>query len=124
MTLALWCLMVVALLPISCAGIAKWGFRGFDNRNPRDWLAKQQGWRARAHSAQLNSWEALAIFAAAVLTAHVAGAPQASVDALAIGFVVARLAYIACYLADLASLRSLVWVAGLGLSIALFIVGA
>ncbi len=124
MTLALWCLMVAALLPVACAGIAKWGFRGFDNHNPRDWLAKQQGWRARAHAAQLNSWEALAIFAAAVLSAHVAGAPQRTVDALAIAFVVARLAYIGSYLADRASLRSRVWVVGLGLSIALFVVSA
>jgi uncharacterized MAPEG superfamily protein len=124
MTLALWCLMAAALLPIACAGIAKWGFSGFDNNKPRDWLARQQGWRARAHAAQLNSWEALAIFAAAVLTAHLAGAPQRTVDALAAGFVVARLAYIGCYLADRASLRSLVWLVGLGLSIALFVVGA
>jgi uncharacterized MAPEG superfamily protein len=124
MTLALWCLMIAALLPIACAGIAKWGFSGFDNNNPRAWLARQQGWRARAHAAQLNSWEALAIFAAAVLTAHVVGAPQGRVDALAAGFVVARLAYVGCYLADRASLRSVVWLVGLGLSIALFIVGA
>jgi uncharacterized MAPEG superfamily protein len=124
MTLALWCLMVASLLPIACAGIAKWGFRGFDNNNPREWLAKQQGWRARAHAAQLNSWEALAIFTAAVLSAHLAGAAQDTVDALAAGFVVARVAYVGCYLADRASLRSLVWLVGLGLSIALFVVGA
>ncbi len=124
MTIALWCLMVAALLPIACAGIAKWGFQGFDNNRPREWLARQQGWRARAHAAQQNSWEALSIFAAAVLTAEVVGAPQGRVDALALGFVVARFAYIACYLADRASLRSLVWLLGLGLSIALFIVGA
>ena len=124
MTLALWCLLVASLLPIACAGIAKWGFAGFDNRRPREWLARQEGWRARAHAAQQNSWEALAVFAAAVLTAHVAGAPQAAVDALAVGFVAARLAYIACYLADRSTLRSTVWLIGLGLSIALFGVSA
>jgi uncharacterized MAPEG superfamily protein len=111
-------------LPIACAGIAKWGFSGFDNHNPRDWLGRQQGWRARAHAAQLNSWEALAIFAAAVLTAHLADAPQPTVDALALGFIAARLAYVACYLADRATLRSAVWLIGLGLSIALFVVAA
>lgn len=68
--------------------------------------------------------EALAIFAAAVLTAHLAGAPQGSVDALALAFIVARLLYVACYLADRATLRSLVWLVGLGLSIALFVIGA
>ncbi len=35
MTVALWCLMVAALLPVLCAGISKWGFRGFDNHRPR-----------------------------------------------------------------------------------------
>jgi uncharacterized MAPEG superfamily protein len=124
MTLALWCLLVASLLPIACAGIAKWGFRGFDNNNPREWLARQQGWRARAHAAQQNSWEALAIFTAAVLTAHLVDASQATVDGLAVGFIVARFAYVACYLADWATLRSLVWLAGLGLSIALFVIGA
>ena len=43
---------------------------------------------------------------------------------LALAFISARLAYIACYLADLASLRSLVWLVGLGSSIALFVVSA
>ncbi len=52
------------------------------------------------------------------------GAPQGRVDLLALGFIAVRLAYIACYLvADRASLRSVVWLTGLGLSIALFVVG-
>jgi uncharacterized MAPEG superfamily protein len=123
-TVALWCLMVAALLPVLCAGISKWGFRGFDNRNPREWLARQQGWRARAHAAQQNSWEAFAVFTAAVLTAHVAGAPQGRVDLLALAFIAVRLVYIACYVGDRASLRSVVWAGGLGLCIALFAAGA
>jgi uncharacterized MAPEG superfamily protein len=123
-TVALWCLMVAALLPVLCAGISKWGFQGFDNRNPREWLARQQGWRARAHAAQQNSWEAFAVFTAAVLTAHVAGAPQGRVDVLALAFIAVRLVYIACYVGDRASLRSGVWLAGLALCIALFAAGA
>jgi uncharacterized MAPEG superfamily protein len=124
MTIALWCLMIAALLPIVCTGIAKWGFEGFDNRRPREWLARQSGWRARANAAQANSWEALAIFAAGVLTAHLVAAPQGRVDALAMLFIAARLAYIGSYVADRASLRSLVWLVGLGASLALFAVGA
>jgi uncharacterized MAPEG superfamily protein len=124
MTTALWCLMIAAVLPIVCTGIAKWGFDGFDNRRPREWLAKQSGWRARANAAQANSWEALAIFTAAVLTAHVVEAPQPRVDLLALVFLGARVAYIACYVADQASLRSLVWLIGLGASFGLFFAGA
>ena len=55
---------------------------------------------------------------------QLADALGARVDALALGFIVARLAYVACYLADQASLRSVVWMVGLGLSIALFVVAA
>lgn len=38
-------------------------------------------------------------------------------------FIVARSGYVACYLADLAMSRTLVWSAGLGLSIAIFLLG-
>ena len=120
MTAAVACIVAAAFLPILCAGIAKWGLRGYDNRNPRDWLARQTGFRARANAAQANSWEAFAIFAAGVLAAQQAGAPQDRVDALAIAFVALRLAYVALYVADRATLRSLVWTAGLGVSVALY----
>jgi uncharacterized MAPEG superfamily protein len=124
MTTALWCLLIASLLPVVCAGISKWGFREFDNRNPREWLARQQGWRARAHAAQQNSWEALAMFTAAVLTAHLAGAAQATVDLLALAFIAARVAYVALYVTDRASLRSLVWLAGVACCVGLFVAAA
>ena len=60
------------------------------------------------------------LFAAAVIVAHLAHAPQARVDHLALGFVAARVGYLGAYLADLAPLRSLLWMAGLGCAIALF----
>ena len=125
MTVALWCVLAVALLPILCTGIAKIaaGSR-YDNRNPREWLSRLQGLPARANAAQQNSWEALAMFSAAVFAAHLAHAPQARVDQLALAFVVVRLAYIGCYLADVAALRSIVWMLGLGLVVALFAAGA
>ncbi|KQY88599.1 MULTISPECIES: MAPEG family protein [Roseateles] len=130
MTIAQLCLLVACVLPIVCAGLAKskgFGKRrrdgGFDNHAPREWLARQQGWQARANAAQANSWEALPIFLAGLFVAHQHQAAQATVDALAMGFIAARLAYIGLYLADQASLRSLLWIAGLGVSAALFFVG-
>lgn len=120
MTIALWCVAIAAVFPIICTGIAKAGTAGYDNRNPRDWLGRQQGWRARANAAQSNSWEALAVFAAGVFTAHLAHAPQARVDLLAEIFIVVRVLYLVCYLADQALLRSLVWTSGFGVSIAMF----
>ena len=130
MTIAQLCLLVACVLPVVCAGLAKskgFGKRrrdgGFDNHAPREWLAKQQGWQARANAAQANSWEALPIFLAGLFIAHQHQAAQATVDALALGFIAARLAYIGLYLADQASLRSLAWFTGIGASAALCFVG-
>lgn len=124
MTISLWCLLIVGLLPIVCTAIAKGGAPGFDNRNPREWFPKLQGWRARANAAQKNSWEAFALFTAGIVAAHFSGAPQAKIDTLAIAFIAARMAYIGCYVGGLATLRSLVWLVGLVLTIALFVIGA
>lgn len=124
MTIALWCVLAASLLPIVCTGIAKLSAGGrFDNNNPREWLARQGGMSARANAAQQNSWEALAIFAAAVFVAHLAHAPQPRVDTLALAFIGIRIAYIGAYLANLATLRSLVWMVGMGLCIALYMAG-
>ena len=46
--------LVAGLMPMVCAGIAKAGAKGYDNHNPRAWLAKQEGYRARANAAQAN----------------------------------------------------------------------
>jgi uncharacterized MAPEG superfamily protein len=130
MTIAQLCLLVACVMPVACAGLAKskgFGKRrrdgGFDNHAPREWLARQQGWQARANAAQANSWEALPVFLAGLFVAHQHQAAQATVDALAMGFVAARLAYVGLYVADQASLRSLAWVVGIGASAALFFIG-
>ena len=131
MTIAYFCIIVACLLPIVCAGLAKSkGFGrprregGFDNEHPREWLAKLTGWQARANAAQANSFEALPLFVAGVLVAHQLQAAQGTINALALAFIAARLAFIAAYLADKASLRSVVWFAGVVVSVALFFIGA
>jgi uncharacterized MAPEG superfamily protein len=123
MTTALWCVLVASLLPILCTGIAKASGGGYNNRNPRDWLGKLQGMPARANAAQQNSWEALAMFSAAVFAAQLAHAPQTRVDLLALSFIGVRLIYTGLYLGNQPALRSLVWMLGLGLCIALFVAG-
>jgi uncharacterized MAPEG superfamily protein len=124
MTTALWCLLITMFLPIVCAGISKAGGEGYDNAQPREWLAKQEGFRARAVAAQQNSWEALIIFGLAVVTAHAVAGPQTSVDQFAVAFVVARLGYIVSYVANWALVRSLVWLLGLFLSVSIFVAAA
>ncbi|MBC7984478.1 MAG: MAPEG family protein, partial [Candidatus Obscuribacterales bacterium] len=105
MTTAMWCVLIAGALPYVAVVTAKAGAK-FDNNNPRDWLAKQEGYRRRANAAQANSFEAFPLFAIAVIVAHLLQAPQARVDLLAMGFVITRVAYLVCYLADWAALRS------------------
>jgi uncharacterized MAPEG superfamily protein len=119
LTLAHICILVACLLPIVCAGIAKAGRfgvprsqGGYDNHEPRAWLAQQTGYRARANAAQANSFEALPLFIGAVLVAHQTQAAQGLVDGLALAFVALRAVYIAMYVADRQLARSLVWFLG------------
>lgn len=129
-TIAYWCVLVAALLPVVCAGIAKSGMfgkprreGGYDNEDPRAWLSRQTDWRARANAAQANSFEALPFFIGAVVIAHQLGAYQARLDILAFLFVVLRLLYIMMYVSGLANVRSLVWSLGLLVNIAILFAG-
>lgn len=129
MTVANYCLIVACVLPVVTAAIAKsrgFGKRrrdgGFDNHDPRGWLSRQSGWQARANAAQANGFEVLPLFIAGVLAAQQMQHDQSRIDLLAMSFIAARVLFIALYLADQASLRSLAWVAGTAISIALFFV--
>ena len=129
-TVAYWCILVAAVLPIVCTAIAKYGMftvnrkdGGYDNNNPRAWLAKQQDWRARANAAQANTFEALPLFFAAVIIAHLLQAGQTKLDILAFTFVLLRLAYIVVYVADMASTRSVIWFLALLTNVAILFTG-
>jgi uncharacterized MAPEG superfamily protein len=123
MTIALWCVLLAGALPYVATAIAKAG-ASFDNRDPRGWLAQQHGYRRRANAAAMNGFEALPLFAAAVLIAQLVRGPQLSANLLAIGFIGARVAHLACYLFDLATLRSAAWLLGMACVVGLFVVSA
>jgi uncharacterized MAPEG superfamily protein len=120
MTIAYWCVLFMGLLPILAAGIAKKGFEEYDNSLPRQWLAKQTGFRARANAAQANLFESLPLFFAAVIIASIANAPQSRVDFFALGFVLARIAYLTCYIVNWPTTRSIVWLFGFACVVAIF----
>ena len=129
-TIAYWCVLVASLLPIGCAGLAKWGAfgkprreGGFDNDAPRAWLAKQTDWRARANAAQANSFESLPFFIGAVIIAHQLSANQVTLDVLAFLFVVLRMMFVMTYVAGLSTARSLVWGLAFALNIAILFTG-
>ena len=124
MTVALWCVLAAALLPYLATTIAKAGGERYSNRDPRAWLERQEGFRVRANNAQLNSFEAFPFFAVAVIVAQLLQAPQERVDALAVIFIAARLAYLACYLAGWHWARSITWLVGWLACIFLFVSGA
>ncbi len=123
MTFALWTILAAAILPFLCTGAAKYGGPGYDNANPRPSLEKLRGWRARADWAHRNHLEAFPPFAAAVLTAQFVQAPQSWVDTLAGAFIAIRLAYTACYIANLATLRSVLFALGFACVVGLFTAG-
>lgn len=127
MSIANTCVLIAAVLPVITMGAAKGATAGkrrseggYDNNHPRDWAAKQSGWKARAAAAQNNGFEALPLFAFAVLAAQFAALDQVRTDQLAIAFIGIRLVYTALYFANVAALRSLVWGAGLAVTIAIF----
>ena len=124
MTIAAWCVLIAGLMPYVATGIAKIGGARYNNRNPRLWLDKQQGFRGRANAAQINSFEAFPLFAAAVIIAQVSGAPQDRVDALALLFIAARVGYLVCYLADWHWARSSVWLVALLATLGIFLAAA
>jgi uncharacterized MAPEG superfamily protein len=59
-----------------------------------------------------------------VIIAHLAGADQGLIDALALGFIAARVAHFAAYVAGVPTLRSLMWFAGLSCVLGLFVAAA
>jgi uncharacterized MAPEG superfamily protein len=129
-TIAYWCILLMALLPIVCAGLAKKsGFGksrregGYDNVDPRQWLDKQSGWAARANAAQANTFESLPFFFAAVLIAHQLDALQSRLDVLAVVFVVLRIIYVMMYVAGMAKMRSGIWTVALLVNIAILFLG-
>lgn len=126
MTIAYWCVLAAAGLIYAATGLAKGGGRMPTQANfsPREWLARLEGWPKRANWAQQNSFEVFPIFAAAVIIAQATHAPQGRIDTLALAFVAIRVVYLLLYLADLATLRTLSWVAGMVCVVWLFCLGA
>ncbi len=119
MNIALLCLLITCLMPFVWTGVAKLGAPRYNNRNPRQWQARLEGMPQRAHAAHLNSFEALPIFAAAVLAALHAGVEPVLLDRLALAFVALRLGYGLAYLADVHWLRSLLWFGALACCVTL-----
>ena len=121
MNLVIASLLLAGAMPWICAIIAKAGQKNYDNHNPREWLAKQTGYRARANAAQGNCVDAFPIYAVGILLALYTEVPQEEIDLYASLFVAARVAYVALYIGDQDKLRSIAWLVGVICSVGLYI---
>jgi uncharacterized MAPEG superfamily protein len=117
---ALWCVLAVGIMPVLSVGLAKWGTK-LDNNHPRDWAQSLTGYRRRAYAAHQNGYEAFPLFAISVVIAELNDGPRGMIDALALSVLAARLAYVACYLSDKATMRSITWALGWFASIGIFL---
>lgn len=121
MTIADLCLLGAVMLILFSIMPAKLaGLRAFDNANPRDPAFYRDPFRSRALAAHQNGFETFPFFAAAVLLAEMRAMPQGTVNALALGFLAARIIYVACYLGNQPTLRSVVWTLGFACNLAIF----
>lgn len=123
MYIALTCVLIAGLMPFLWTVVAKASGSRYDNRDVRGWQSRLSGLPYRAHAAHLNSFEAFPLFAAAVLVAHAGAADTARINLLAMIFIGLRVGYGIAYLLDIAALRSLLWLAALGCTVAIFLGG-
>jgi len=116
MTILILSLFIALLLPYLAKAPVAYAMNklgGYDNNHPRAQQNQLTGFGARALAAHQNSFEALIIFAPAVILAIATNNLGEQIQIAAIIHVVARISYILCYLANLGTLRSIVWAIGL-----------
>lgn len=114
MKIAYLCILIAVLLPYVWVTIAKASGKRYDNRDPRGWLGKQTDAKAlRANAAQLNAFEALPGFIAAVFMAQFAQVNVMHITLCAVAYIVFRILHGVFYIGNKHQLRSLVWFGGL-----------
>ena len=119
----IYLILAACLLPYVFTLIAKKsaGFSSKDNQNPRAFLKKSSGLASRANAAQQNSFESLPLFIAAILMAEYMVISQDLVMIFGVAYLVFRVLYGICYLANWATLRSIVWLLSMLCPVALLL---
>ncbi len=128
MTIPLWTLLVATLLPYVWYTLAnplrKQEFGTLDNDHPRLQQAKQTGRGARATSASANAFEALGVYAPAVLVAHLQAPASDLAAKLALAWVALRIAHGLFYIGDKAAARTACFVLASLCAFAMYMVAA
>ncbi len=112
MNLLIWTLFAALLLPFIAkipVAIAMNKLGKYDNNHPRNQQSELTGFGARALAAHQNAFESLIIFTPALLLAIVTNNHSSFIQQLAVVYIISRLAYNALYLANISTIRSLVW---------------
>jgi uncharacterized MAPEG superfamily protein len=121
MTGAEWCLFgAVLLYLLTLAPTKGLAPREFDNANPRDPKFFEHPVRKRALGAHINGIETFPFFAAAVVLAEFRNAPQDWVDGLALAFLITRVGFVAAYVGNRPTLRTVLWNAAFAFNLGLF----
>jgi len=129
MTIPLWCLLGGMFLPYIWAGVSV-PFRSkqlgtVDLAQPRLQAADLTAGGAGAWGAQMNAWEALAIFMAATLAAFMQGVdPAGSWATASMIWLAARTLHGVFYVMQIAPLRVFCFVTGLAMSLWIFSMAA
>jgi uncharacterized MAPEG superfamily protein len=128
MTITLWTVLIASLLPYVWFSIAnplrKHEFGTLDNHHPRLQEAKQTGKGARANAASANAFEALAVYAPAVLIAHLQAPNSALAPTLALLWVALRVVHGLAYLANQPGLRTACFALATLCSLSMYLVAA
>jgi uncharacterized MAPEG superfamily protein len=121
MTIAEWTVFgAVLLYLLTIAPVKAIGHKTFDNAKPRDPAFYKSGLPSRALGAHINGIETFPYFAAAVLLAEFRDQSQVWIDILAVVFLVIRCAYIAAYLGNWPTTRTLLWNTAFAVNTAIF----
>ncbi len=128
MTIPFWTLVFATVAPYLWFGLAApqriKQFGHLEVNVPRTQQAKAEGLAARLIAAHSNAFEALAIYAPAVIVAHLAGADPGHSTILALVWVGARTLHGIFYALDKAPLRTLVFTVGLLASAGFYVLAA
>ena len=117
MTIAIWCIFIAATLPYVAFGFVK----GLDAHHPRVGVGDLKGRAMLAYGAHLNGLETFPWFAAAVIVAHMLEGASATVNGLAVAYVLLRVGHLAAYLADRQPLRTTFFTVAQLVALAIFV---
>lgn len=121
MTVAEWMIFATIILYLlTVAPVKAFGYRTFDNSNPRDPGFYKPGIAFRALGAHINGIETFPFYAVAILLAEFRHSPQYWIDGLAVAFVMVRLLFVGAYLGNWPTTRTLLWNLGFAINAAIF----